>query len=706
MNRLRQGFTLVEMMVIAPIVILLIGSFVALIVNLTGEVLSSRGSNSLAYEIQDALNRIEDDVKLSTGYLAVNNISLTSTKQGYGTDKTNGSTVNFTNIQKPGGSNASLIVNGLVTNGNPMSTTAGLIYLANRPNNCSTLSEYSKNTPMTMNVVYFVDDDNVLWRRVLMRTDYDNAGLRCGSAAPWQQPSCMVGYNKSSMSFCKTNDVRLLDGVSPTDFTIEYFASADSTSSDTVANNNSITDDSIRNTALQSTPTVKVSITSRKNIAGRDITGTGSIRVTRLDTNASTIAEETAPTTAPSSPNVSAKVSEGHHVTFSWPRVSGATSYALDFRINGGSWQNNASTRGMSSNTRSYTVESGNHTDTVEARVRATNSFGDSDYGNSSIAIPLWAPLLLNSSWSDYEQGYGTAAYTKTSAGLVMLKGLIKKSSAVTSGEIIAAALPVDYRPAGGALIFGGMTNANTWGRIDVSTAGHISAATASEGWLSLESIRFMASSESYPRSTPSFLNGWTNYNAGYAPASYVQDSTGRVALQGLVANGNMNDNTPMFNLPANLATSYLHMATHAATTGQSLFGVVNNVQAKGRGTNNYISINGTYLPSSASVTWSNIPFQSGWVNYNTASFPAGQYTKTSDGVVHLRGLLKSGTTGGGSVVGTLPSGFRPKQRLLLYSVNNGEQARIDVLPDGRIVATTAYNGWLSLDAISFMPEQ
>lgn len=707
MHSSRRGFTLVEMMVIAPIVILLIGSFVALIVNLTGEVLSSRGSNTLTYEIQDTLNRIEEDVKLSAGYLAVNTIPLTSTKQGYGTDTTTGSTVNFTNIQKPGGSNASLIINGIVTNGNPMSTSTKFIYLANKPNSCSTFSEYSKNTPMTLNIVYFVDGNGALWRRVLMQPDYNTASIRCGSAEPWQQPSCIVGYNPGTMPFCKTNDIRLLDGVSPEDFTIQYFASADSTSADTTANNTTITDDSIRNTALRSTPTVNVSITSRKNIAGRDIVGTGSIRVTRLDTNASSIATETAPTNAPNAPAVSAKVSDGDNVTFSWPRVNEATSYDLDFRVNGGAWQNNASTRGITNAVRSYTVTSATHTDTVEARVRASNSVGASDYGTTSIAIPLWAPLLLNNNWTDYENGYSTAAYTKTSAGLVMLKGLVRKSTAVTAGETIAAALPPGYRPAGGALIFGVQTNPNTWGRVDVLSGGHISVNAGSNGWVSLENISFIASSAPYTRGTPAFQNGWTNYGGGYAPASYVQDSTGRVSIQGLIKDGSIADNTPMFTLPAGYTTSlYMHIATHASGTGHSLFGVGGNIQAKGRGANNYVSINGSYFPSSASISWANITLQNGWVNYNTAAYPGAQYAKASDGVVHLRGLIRGGTTGGSIIIGTIPSGFRPKARTLTYSTNNIEQARVDILPNGQIAVTTAYNGWLSLDGLSFIPEQ
>ena len=96
--RYSRGFTLVEMAVIAPIVVLLIGAFIALIVNLTGNVMSARGKNVLVYDTQDALSRIEDDVKLSSTFLAVNNIDLSSTKQGYRdypSTGTTGSTTNF-----------------------------------------------------------------------------------------------------------------------------------------------------------------------------------------------------------------------------------------------------------------------------------------------------------------------------------------------------------------------------------------------------------------------------------------------------------------------------------------------------------------------------------------------------------------------------------------------------------------------------------
>lgn len=71
-NNLRRGsahgFTIVELLVIAPIVILTITAFISVIVNMTGDVLASRSSNLVAYDIQDALSRIEEDVKLSSTF--------------------------------------------------------------------------------------------------------------------------------------------------------------------------------------------------------------------------------------------------------------------------------------------------------------------------------------------------------------------------------------------------------------------------------------------------------------------------------------------------------------------------------------------------------------------------------------------------------------------------------------------------------------
>ena len=702
----QRGFTLVEMLVVAPIVILFIGAFIGLIVNLTGEVMSSRGSNMLTYDIQDALNRIEDDVKQSTTFLAVNNIDVSTTKQGYSASPSpNGGTANFTNIDKSssGGSYQSIVLNSLVTDGNPVSSQTGLVYLANQPNTCGDYNTYSKNTPMTMNVVYFVDNTNTLWRRVIMPSNYADSSARCGTKAPWQLPTCINGYNASVLTFCKTSDEKLISGVTPANFQFSYYTAASSTAADPTAANAS-SSDSARNTALQSTPTIAVSLSATQTIAGRTITRSATLRATRSDGNATSIAKVVPPSSVPTTPSVSGVVTDGHAVNFTWPTVSGATSYDVDYQVNGGSWVSGAT--GLTNNQRTYTVTQGNHTDTVTARVRANNSLGASSYGTSTITIPLWAPLIMQNGWVNYGSPYSTAAYTKTSTGAVFIKGMLSNPTAVPAGTVIAK-LPADYAPSGGTLLFGTGTVGGS-GRIDISSDGTIRMGFGNVGqagyWFSLETVRYMPDGNYTRTNVSSFTNGWSNYGSGYAPASYTQDSVGRVYIQGTTKPGTLTDGTAIFALPAAMMPpQYLHIASDS-TGGWSHIGINTTpaVTAKGTGSGIY-SVNASYLPSSYSG-WINMSLQNSWSAY--AGYATPQYTKSSDGVVELKGLIKGGSTTAGANIMVLPAGYRPKQRILYTTASNAAYARVDILPTGEVQFLNGSNAWFSLDNVEFIAEQ
>ncbi len=268
-DKSRQGFTLIEMLVIAPIVILAIGAFLAVILNLTGEVILSRASNNLAYDTQDTLSRIEQDVKQSAAFLSTNSFTVV-TPQGSGNN-----TTKFTNI---GGANgASLILNMVATTLNPTQTGSRYVYLKDQPRTCAQAQD---NTPLSYNVVYFIDSSGTLWRRVIMPTDY----LTSGCSTPWQQPSCAVGY---SVTFCKTNDIKLISGV--TNLTIDYYNGASATSANTVASTES--DAALRTTAMYSATTVQVTVEASQDAAGRTASRSATLRATRLDVNASSLAQ-------------------------------------------------------------------------------------------------------------------------------------------------------------------------------------------------------------------------------------------------------------------------------------------------------------------------------------------------------------------------------------------------------------------------------
>jgi len=96
-----------------------------------------------------------------------------------------------------------------------------------------------------------------------------------------------------------------------------------------------------------------------------------------------------------------------------------------------------------------------------------------------------------------------------------------------------------------------------------------------------------------------------------------------------------------------------------------------------------------------------NVPtFANGWVNYGGSFNPAG-YRRDSEGWVHLRGLVKSGTVG--QTIYTLPEGYRPAYRELFMALSNGSVGRIDVTAAGAVICDVGNNAWISMDGMTFM---
>ena len=268
----KRGFTLIEMLIIAPIVILMIGIFISAIVNMTGDVLSTRASNSLSYNIQDALNRIESDVTSSGAFLATNDIALVS-PQGY-----DDNTGVFKNSISTG---PMLILKTYTTNINPQNSARNIVYMSGQPNACSS-SLYNQNQPLMMNTIYFIKN-NTLWRRVVAPANYANAGCITNvgtplatTGAPWQRPSCTPTV---SGTMCPTKDEELVDNVDS--FSVSYYTTPHSTTENTIASDPThIYSDNVRFAALQASSTVSVTINSSNTIAGRSISQSGTIRAT------------------------------------------------------------------------------------------------------------------------------------------------------------------------------------------------------------------------------------------------------------------------------------------------------------------------------------------------------------------------------------------------------------------------------------------
>jgi len=440
--------------------------------------------------------------------------------------------------------------------------------------------------------------------------------------------------------------------------------------------------------------------------AGRDINRSESVRSTRIDTNIAIAADEPVVSIPLPPATVNAKIDPNSpdSVIFEWDRSDGATSYDITKNIGTG-WVMDSS----GSNNTSATIKS-NHGGYACIGVYSRNSAGQSATTTTKcLNIPTWQPLILNNGWQTYGGNYGSARFTKTSAGVVMLDGLIKTSTTPTAYDIISS-LPVSYRPST-LLMFSTETSSNTFSRIDIYASGNITYISGSNAWLSLSGISFISSSAGYTPQTPTYMNDWSDYGGSFSPTSYAVDSLGRVHVQGLARAGTWTNGTVIVRIPNSLIPSeYQHIWSRSGTWGFIGLEYRNggaDIVAKGSGSS-WISLNTMYIPASyTDSAWITPTLLNGWVWYGSI-YATPQYTKSSDGIVSLKGLIKSGTATSGTAIFTLPPGYRPTSRQLLGSVSSGLDFRIDIETNGIVYLQggNISSAWVSLDTVRFLAEQ
>jgi Tfp pilus assembly protein PilV len=664
-----QGFTLIEVLIIAPIVVLMVGGFVSLMVTMVGDVITTRDQSTLSYETQSALDRIEQDTRLSTQFLVTTG-TLTTPQ---------GSNNNFTGTSAFSSTSNQLIFNALTTDENPTSSSRWLIYYANQPNPCG--GGQPHNRVLVSKVIYFINAGS-LWRRTVMPPFNQNNPIDANTvcSAPWQKNSCSPGY---SATLCKTNDEEIMKNVDT--FTVKYFSAPNSTSELGAAN------------ALNAS-TIDVAIGGKKTIAGRDLTSTGTVRATKLNSTDTT-------QSPPSAPVVSHTLVNPNSVQFTWGAVSGATAYQISYRINNGEWINQS----LSSSTTDFTIP-GNRTEVVSFKVAAFNVTGLSAYSTDSETFPAWATYNLQGGWQDYASGYSPHAFTKTKENIIVLKGLIKSGPA--TWDSVIGTLPVGYRPAQRLIMFtntydaGANPSDSGDGRIDILPNGEIHFMNGTSTWIALDGITFVASDASYTWTNLTYQNGWTNYGSGWATARASKDVSTRVHLEGLAQQGTTAWGTAIAGLPAGYAPAlHQRFATNGDNWTYNAFAAYSSGTLNTLGYSNaYLSLQAMYYPASY-TNWTDLTLQNGWVAH-AAGYASPQYTKSSDGIVTVKGLIKSGSTANGSIIANLPPGYRPAASQIFSSVANDAYGRIDVAANGDILFRVGHVNSTSLDAISFIADQ
>ena len=113
----QRGFTVVEMLVVIPIIVVVVGVLVAALVGLLSSIVISNQRGALTYSMEDALDQIEQDVRLAT---KVESKAIAANwAQHYASDNV-------------------LILTQYATDRNPSDTQRELIYLNSQANPCRT----------------------------------------------------------------------------------------------------------------------------------------------------------------------------------------------------------------------------------------------------------------------------------------------------------------------------------------------------------------------------------------------------------------------------------------------------------------------------------------------------------------------------------------------------------------------------------------
>lgn len=314
---------------------------------------------------------------------------------------------------------------------------------------------------------------------------------------------------------------------------------------------------------------------------------------------------------------------------------------------------------------------------------------------------------------------YGSIQATKSADGWVVLSGLLGKSTsslAAAAGSTVFI-LPVGLRPAV-RLRFPAYASYGSNGVVglDVLPTGAVvltTAAPSTNHWISPSNIQFNVNVSWSPMA---LVSPWVVFGttATYGVPSYGVDSYGVVTAQGLISGGSVGVNA--WTRPSNQSFTTSAWEYHLigiSASVPSTFAYINATAAGGtpayatrpRIVNTH-SLASLRIPTTLGtpLVWNAFTiFFNSWINYNVPAFPIAAWANRPDGLVMLQGLVRAGTVS--TPIVYLPVGSRPSKHLIFMGVSNDVAYRLDIYPDGRIVAGTgASSTWVSLDGIMFAP--
>lgn len=238
------------MLVVAPMIVIIIGVLIAAMVSLTSSVVVSNAEGSATYDVQSALDQIEQDVRLSTSFGVIDDMTLVPTTTPI------------------------LILGQYATDRNPTDPNRELIYTSIPGNPCNTTDTlngklWRSNPPVKISIIYHIVD-GTLWRRTIIPSDgvtfsatSPAANTVCGQI--WQRSTCIVKNQLTWPCSAANTDTRVLTNVASSGgFVLQYF--------------NSIASTSGSSSPSTSTSAVKVTLKTTSSVAGQDVIATGSMK--------------------------------------------------------------------------------------------------------------------------------------------------------------------------------------------------------------------------------------------------------------------------------------------------------------------------------------------------------------------------------------------------------------------------------------------
>jgi hypothetical protein len=121
-----------------------------------------------------------------------------------------------------------------------------------------------------------------------------------------------------------------------------------------------------------------------------------------------------------------------------------------------------------------------------------------------------------------------------------------------------------------------------------------------------------------------------------------------------------------------------------------------------------YVMVGSTWQlisTSGSDTAWIAPTMGNSWVNFGSTWETAAYMRK--GGVVYIRGLIKGGTVATGTVIFTLPAGFRPAGDTHFDVSTNGLHGEMNVYADGRVATNVGITTtWVSLRGLIFPADQ